>query len=167
MNAADSLRMFHLNDHLFSKIASKMGLTLLSWHPVDMSDGMSFIYQIVRPNDQDRINAGNLAFDIHLLADGEDGRQAITKRVILRIKTPGKIAISTMVKAISKSSLQEAEEATIALQYLNKSEIRDVLLAKAVNDKRSHSLCELNSSVRGQHSSDLLQDEGSDYFERV
>ena len=131
MNAADSLRMFHLNDHLFSKIASKMGLTLLSWHPVDMSDGMSFINQIVRPNDQDRINAGNLAFDIHLLADGEDGRQAITKRVILRIKTPGKIAISTMVKAISKSSLQEAEEATIALQYLNKSEIRDVLLAKA------------------------------------
>ena len=130
MNAAESLRTFRLNDHLFSKVASKMGLKLLSWHPVDMSAGTSIINQIVHPNDQEGINAGNLAFDLHLLADCEDERKTITKKVMLRIKAAGEIAISTMVKAMSRFSLEEAELATPALQFFDKSELRDVLVAK-------------------------------------
>ena len=131
MNAAESLRMFHLSDHLFSKIASKMGMKLLDWHPVDMNAGLSFTNQIVRSNDQDGIIAGNLAFDMHLLADCDDGRKTVSKKIMLRIKAAGEIAISAMVEAVSKLSLQEADEIVTALQYFNKSELRDVMLAKA------------------------------------
>ena len=131
MNTADSLRMLHLNDHMFSKIANTMGLKLLSWHPVDMNIGTSIVNRIVHSKGREGVNAGNLAFDIHLLADCEDGRKTITKKVILRIKASGEITISALVEAISKLSLQEAKEVATALQYVNKSELRDVLLAKA------------------------------------
>ena len=138
MEAERGLRFCHLNDQLFSKIASKMGAKLKSWNSVDMDSGTSnpvLSNRSVANNNQDAIIVGNLAFDLHLLPYCEnDDTNISTRKVILRTKAPGAKSISARVQAISKLSLEEAEEATSALQYWSNSELRDVLVQQTAMD---------------------------------
>ena len=126
------LRRHHLDDALFSKVASNMGLTLTSWTIVPIADGMSIFNKLTETKGKDEEIIGHVAVDITGIPFGTGSDEKITKNVVLRAKKEGKYLREDITATIkSNVSAELAEEIQNAFAFLDNSKNRDVHIAKA------------------------------------
>ena len=126
------LRRHHLNDALFSKVASNMGLTLTSWTIVPIGGGTSIFNKLTKTEGKDEEIIGHLGVDITGIPIGKCSDEIITKNVILRAKKQGEYLREDITAAIKSNVSEElAEEIHNGFAFLDNSKNRDVQIAKA------------------------------------
>ena len=126
------LRHHHLDDALFSKVASNMGLTLTSWTIVPMASGMSIFNKLTETKGKDGEIIGHVAVDITGIPIGICSDEKITKNLVLRAKKEGKYLREDITATIkSNVSVELAAEIRNGLALLDNSKNRDVQIAKA------------------------------------
>ena len=126
------LRRHHLDDALFSKVASNMGLTLTSWTIVPIEGGTSIINKLTETEGKDEEIIGHVAVDITGIPIGTCSDEKITKNVVLRAKKEGKYLREDITAALKANvSVELAEEIHNGFAFLDNSKNRDVQMAKA------------------------------------
>ena len=127
------LRHHHLNDELFKMVAAQMGLTLVSWKPIDIGDGASFINAVVGNEGMDGELFGHLAFKLKgKQIDGILAGQEVTKEIIVRNKKEAGLFLSIVHTCVERDLGKEfADQVVIGNATTQGAKLRDVLLAKS------------------------------------
>ena len=126
------VRLHHLNDALFSKVARNMDLTLTSWTVVPMAGGTSIINKLTETEGKDAEIIGHVAIDITGIPIGKGSEEKITKNLVLRAKKEGKHLREEITSTIKSNVSEElAEEIRNGMGYLDNNKNRDVQIAKA------------------------------------
>ena len=126
------LRHHHLNDALFSKVASNMGMTLTSWTVAPIAGGTSIVNKLTETEGKNEEIIGHVAIDITGIPIGTGSEEKITKNLVLRAKKEGKY-LKEDITATIKSNVSEqlAEEIHNGFAFLDNSKNRDVQIANA------------------------------------